>query len=102
MPVMTVMTRIITIAGRICLMSVASSGQTDGGDEDVDQLDTDERYDDPADTIEQQVATQDRRRTNRPVGDTAQRQRDQRDNDQRVEDDCRQNSALWRLQPHHV
>src|ERR1700746_863252 len=94
MPVMTVMTTIITIAGRMCFMVAASSGQTDGCDEQVDQLDADEGHDDAADAVEQQVAPKDRRRADWAIRDAAQRQRYQRDDDQRIEDDCRQDGTL--------
>ena len=36
------------------------SGEADGGDGKVDQLDADERHDQPADAIDEQVALQQR------------------------------------------
>ena len=71
-----------------------SSGEADGGDDEVDQLDADERHDEAAEAVDEQVAAQQRGGADRPVGDAAQRQRDQRDDDQRVEDDRRQDRAL--------
>ena len=73
---------------------VFSSGEVQGGDHEVDGLDADERNDDAAEAVDQQVAPQQRAGADRPIGDALQRQRDQRDDDQRVEDDRRQDRAL--------
>ncbi len=53
-----------------------SSGKANGGDGEVDQLDADERHDDAAHAVDQQVSAQDRRGARRPIGDAAQTQRD--------------------------
>ena len=45
-------------------------------EDDVDELDADERRDDAADAVDEQRATQQRRRAERPVLHAAQRQRD--------------------------
>src|SRR5208282_6036452 len=58
-------------------------------DDQVDQLDADERRDDPTETVDQEVAPQQRARADRPVAHATQRQRDQRGDDERVEDDRR-------------
>ena len=71
-----------------------SSGEMQGGDDEVDDLDADERHDEAAEAVDQKVAAQQRGRADRPVGDALQRQRDQRDDDQRVEDDGRQDRAI--------
>ena len=51
----------------------------------VDGLDADERHDQAAEAVDQQVAIQDGGGAERAVGNAFQRQRDQRDDDQRVE-----------------
>ena len=89
----------ITSAGRSCVQhGSVSSGEAQGGDDEVDRLDADERHDDAAEAVDQEVAPQQRRRADRPVAHAPQRQRDQGDDDQRVEDDRRQDGALraWR------
>ena len=51
------------MAGRISLQhDCFSSGEVQGGDDEVDRLDADERNDDAADAVDQQVAAQQRRR----------------------------------------
>ena len=71
--------------------------EADGIDDDVDGLDADERHDHAADAVDQQVAAQQRARRLTAGSDTPlQRQRDERDDDQRVEDDRRQDGALRR------
>ena len=52
-----------TIAGRISLQhGSVSSGEVQGGDHEVDGLDADERDDDAAEAVDQQVAPQQRGR----------------------------------------
>ena len=48
----------------------------------------------PADAVDDEVAPQDAGRAGRPVLDAAQRQRDQRDDDERVEDHGAQDGRL--------
>src|SRR5262249_32109312 len=79
-----------------------SSGKVQGRDREVDGLDADERNDDAAYAVDQQVTAQQRPGADRAVGDALQRQRDQRDDDQRVEDDGRQDGALRARQAHDV
>src|SRR6185312_12950470 len=100
---MTVITTIMTMAGRICFsMTVSSLGKTDRGDDKIDDLDADERYDDAADTVEPQIAAQNVGGAGRAVFHTPQAQRNERDDDQRVEDDGREDRAFWIAQPHDV
>src|SRR6185437_6032766 len=101
-PVMIVMTTIIMMAGRISFSIVLSSREADGGDNHVDRLDADERHDDAAETVDKKIASQDARRADRAVTDTFERQRDQSDNNERVEDDRRQNGGLRPREPHDV
>jgi hypothetical protein len=63
-----------------------SSGQVDGRNDDVDKLDTEERSHYPTDTIQNQVASQQRLGRHCFVTYPAKRQRNQPDNDQRIED----------------
>ena len=57
-------------------------------------LDADEGHDDAAEPVDEQVAPQERGGTDRAIADSLQRQRDQRDDDQRIEDDGGQDRAL--------
>src|SRR5215468_10645318 len=71
-------------------------------DDEVDELDPDERDDQPAEAVYPQVPAQQRARRGRRVPDAAQRQRDQRDDDQRVEYDRRRDRGRRAVQPHDV
>ena len=53
----------------------------ESSDDEIDELDADERNDDAAQAVDEQVALQNRERADRLVGDAAQRQRNQRDDD---------------------
>ena len=68
----------------------------------VDSFDPDERRDDAAESIDEQIPAQQRGRAHRPVGDAPQRKRDQGDDDQRIEDDRRENRALRTRQVHDI
>ena len=74
-----------------------SSGETQGHDDEVDGLDADKRKHDAAQAVDQQIAAQERGRADRTIVDTLQRQRNERDDDQRIEDDRRQDGALRRV-----
>ena len=63
------------------------------GDDEIDELDADERNDDAAEAIDEQIALENREGAHRLVGDAAQRQRNQRDDDERVENDGAENGA---------
>ena len=73
-----------------------------GGDDHVDELDAHERRDDPAQTVDEQVAPQQLARRRGPERHAPQRERDERHDDQRVEDDRRQDRALGRGEAHDV
>ena len=62
----------------------------------------DERDDDAAHAVNQQVASQERCGADRPVADAAQRQRHECNDDDGIEDHGRQNRRLRCLQPHDV
>ena len=68
-------------------------GQVKRGDDQVDQLDSDKRNDETAEAVDEQVALQDRERAHRFVSDATQRQRNKRDDDERVENDGAQDRA---------
>src|SRR5262249_17883641 len=78
------------------------SGEVEGGEHEIDRLDADEWNDDAADAIDQQVAPQQRAGADRTITHAFERQRDQRDDDQRVEDDRGENRALRGGQVHDV
>jgi hypothetical protein len=62
----------------------------EGGDDEVDRFDADERQDEAAQPVNQEIAPQQRRGADRPVGDAPQSQGNQGDDDERVEDDRRE------------
>ena len=55
--------------------------EVERGDDEIDELDADERNDDAAEAVDEQVALQNGERAHRFVGHAAQRQRNQRDDD---------------------
>ena len=65
-----------------------SLNEFEGGDDDVDDFDADERNDDAAQAVDEQVALQNGQRADRLELHAAQRQRNQRDDDERVENDA--------------
>ena len=71
-------------------------------DDEIDELDADERHDDAAQAIDEQIALQNGQSAHRFVGHAAQRQRDQRDDDERVENDGAQDGAGRAVQMHDV
>src|SRR5579871_5590095 len=79
-----------------------ASGQADGGNDEVDDLDANERRDDAAQAIDQEVALQEAPGADRTVFYAAQRERHQRNDDQRVEDDRREDRAPRIGQLHDV
>src|SRR6266699_5948908 len=82
-----------TLLAVTSMCRVGRSYEMEHRDGDVDQLDADERDDDAAETVNQQVALQDSQRTNGFISDPTQCQRDQRDNDQGVENDRTKNGT---------
>ena len=60
--------------------------EPDAGNQHIDQLDSDERDDYAAHAVDHQVIAQQYRSAHGPILDPAQRQRNQRNDDQRVED----------------
>ena len=82
--------------GRACL---DSSGKADGGDGEIDQLDADERHHDATQAVDQDIAAQETGRAQWPVIDAAECERDERNDDQRVKDDRRQDRALRLASP---
>src|SRR5215469_17036988 len=100
-PVSTVSTTVIRIAVSSPRISIPLS-QPQCGDQHVDNLDSDERNDYPADTIDQQVARQDGRGAERPILDAAQRKWDEGNNDERVENDRGKDRALRGAEVHNV
>src|ERR1700692_960616 len=92
-----------TIAGLISRnMTFCSSSQVQDRDHQIDGLDADEGDDYAADSINQKIAQKQRTGADRPIAHPLQRQRNERDDDQRVEDDCRKDCAFWRFQLHDV
>ena len=65
--------------------------------EKVDRLDANERNDDAADAVDEQVALQDFGRAERAEFHAAQRQRNERDDDERIENDGAQNRS-WAIE----
>src|SRR5580698_1544942 len=74
------------------------SVESDRGEGQVDELDEDERGDDPADAVDEGVAPQDRGPVAGLERHPAQRQRDQRRDDERVVDDRGQDRRVRAVQ----
>src|SRR5581483_2640565 len=73
-----------------------------GDEDDVDELDADERGDDAAQAVDQQVAAQDGGRPHGPELDALQSQGDERHDDQGVEDDRREDGGVGVVELHDV
>src|ERR1700738_1525170 len=101
-PVKTVKHTIMTMAGRISFNMSKSSRKACRGDGHVDQLDADEGHNNATEDVDEQIAHQQRGGAGGAVLHAPEGKRDQRDDDQRVEYDRRQDSALRRLQVHEV
>src|SRR5262245_15914316 len=97
---------IVTAAARRAMSKArpmtASLYQMDQLEDETEELDADEGRDEPSQAVDEQRAPQERRRPEGPVAHAAERQRDQQDDDDRVEDDGRQDRALRRRQAHDV
>src|ERR1700692_263099 len=80
------------VASLLAMTAVLS--QMQGGDDEVDGLDADKGNDDAAGAVDHQVAAQQRAGPDGAIRHALQGQRNQPDDDQRVEDDRRQDRAL--------
>ena len=80
----------------IGMSGLADSGEVQGGHEHVDGLDADERDNDAADTVDEQVTLEDFCRTQGAELHSAQGQRNERNDDQRIEDDRAEDRAVRR------
>src|SRR5664279_5628978 len=69
-----------------CEVVMGSADSGNEGDDEVDEFVADERYDQTAEAVDEQVPVEQLHRGRGPVPHTADGQRDQRDDDQRVED----------------
>ncbi len=72
--------------------------EVESGDDDIDGLDANERNDDSADAIDEQVALQDFGRAERTEFHPLKRQRNKEDDDNRVEDDRAGEWRWWATQ----
>src|SRR5208282_1079873 len=101
MPRSTVVASVIQIEmSRFFFM--VSSRQPDARNEHVDQLDSDKRNDDSAETVDEQVAAQKRFGSKRPIPYAAERERNKRDDNKGVENYRRKHRRLGRFQAHDV
>src|ERR1700687_4537099 len=71
-------------------VSSVSSGEVKCGEEHIDELDADERHDDASKAVHEYVCAQDRVGAFRTICDAAQRQWNERHDDECVEDHGRQ------------
>ncbi len=71
----------VRISLRKVFMKCFQLGEVQGDDDEVDQLDADERHDDAAHAVDEQVALQDLRRAERAEFHALERERDQQDDD---------------------
>jgi hypothetical protein len=69
-------------------------GEMEDDEEHVDDLDADEGRDDAAEAVDDEVVAEQARGADRPVLDAAEGERNQGDDDERVEDDRAQRIAL--------
>src|SRR6185436_18301140 len=99
---MKVNTTTATMAGRSWRVKVRMSVGSQCGDDDVDELDADERGDDTAEPVDQEVAPQHEGRGFGPELDAAQGERDECHDDQGVEDDRREDRGARARQVHQV
>src|SRR5882672_4006662 len=76
--------------------------EVESGDEDVNELDADEWNEDTAEAVDKQIALQGGQRADRRVFYAPQGERDQRNDDEGVENDRAQNGAGRTVQPHDV
>ena len=70
--------------------------------DEIDELDADERHDDATEAIDEEIALENCQGAHRLVGDAAQGQRNQRDDDQGVENDGAEDGAGGTVQVHDV
>src|SRR5882672_7274167 len=100
---MTARTRVDMTAPRISeKRSFMGLNEFESSDNDIDQFDGNELNNDSAHAIDKQVALQRREGANGRIFHAAQRQRDQRDDDERVENDGAEDRALRRNELHDV
>src|SRR5262245_44578887 len=83
-PVSTSVTAVARRAMRRTRAMGTSLDQVADLEDEVDELDADERRDQAPEAVDEQRAPQERRRPERPVAHAAQRQRDEQDDDDRV------------------
>lgn len=69
------------------------------GNEQVDQLDADEGNHQAAEAVDKKVVAQQFRRLDRPIRHPSQRQRHQKNDDQGIEDDGREDGAAGVASP---
>src|SRR5213593_4168480 len=98
MPVTSVRTASETSAARTWLMA-APLHQMQGEQDHVDELDARERNEDAAHAVDPDMPPQDGRGADRAVAHALQGERNQRDDDESVEDDGGEDRALRRGQP---
>src|ERR1017187_9062544 len=101
-PVRIVKATVTRIAMMSCFIFRLPLRQMQKPQQPVDQPDSRERRNHAAHAVDQQVAAQQRGGTHGLVLHAAQRQRNQHDNNQRVEYHGGQNGALWAVQTHDV
>src|SRR6185369_296000 len=91
---------VITNNGRSCF--IGASSEVEHVYDHVDQLDADERQQHAAAAVHEQVAAQDALVAHRAVFDATQCERNERNDDQRVEDHGAENGARGRTEFHDV
>src|ERR1700722_6530541 len=89
-PVIAVNSANNTNKGRSSRFMATSLDQPQCRERHVDRLDADERNDDASHAVDQQISAQERGGAERPVFHSLQSERDQQDDDQRVENHRRQ------------
>src|SRR5687768_4324192 len=93
-------TRVTRHAGRRRPLSM--SRQSEKNEHDINELDTDERHHEPAESVDPEISAENRGRPGRPIPDAAKGERNERDDDQRIENHAREYGRLRRMQSHDV
>src|SRR6516162_2412653 len=99
---MNVRATMSTMAGRISFSMALSSGEVQGRNDEVNGLDADEWNNDAPDAVDKKIAPQQRGGPNRTIAHAFQSERNEGDDDERVEDDSGEDCTLWCCQVHDV
>src|ERR1700676_2578354 len=78
------------------------SGEMQCDEREVDEFDANERSDKAADAVNEKIADKNLSGADGAIFHAGEREGNERNDDESVEDDCAQNCAFGRMQPHDV